>query len=1415
MKKRIISVLLCLCLIVALLPVTALANNDTYLALGDSISTGYAPNGKVDSPFANQIASNYGYDLTNEAQDGETAESLLAKLNSGTISVANYDLITITIGGNDLMNALYEYLAAKYNEEHEDSPITADALKAALANPLSNLEVVKFAFENVSGFTSSGNYTDALDKFSDNLSGIIAKIRETNSTSKIIVATQYDPYRHLTGAGSASSFVDIDALKDTFNTGVQALNAIIKDQQGIEIADVYAAFQTTGGVLTNASLSSPMTLDFHPNQEGHDLIAETIGALLGPATTASMSVTPNTDVTFSAQTVGYVTVEPKEFTIKNTGTTELENINVTLGGTDSGSFTLTTTDTENTLSADAATTFTVAPATGLTADTYNATVTVSATGVTSVTVNVSFTVNPATPTGTHRVLDENNAEIEDSPFASLSAALSAANGHAGYTVVMGSDDTLPAAIPDGVTLRVPSGIELTAASPASLLTGTLEIEAGATFVLNGENFVGASGDTSARVQLTSGSIVWKNGTLTLTEDSKATVPSGKTLSLMASVEVSGNKINTPLNAVIEKGATFTVADGGTVKAVSGNVGSEGSKVTVNGTLDVQGAICVALKASVEVADGGVLNLANLDATDIVGSGDGTGIKGDIVFKAGSKLAYTGNTVIGADATNGINITSGKATLNLSKIDMSNLQSSYIDLTVEGDVNAFGDINTGLNTTFVSIPTHVAVNSGTVTIEENAAVNLLGGSQLTLEDGAALNVKGTLEVQSNAAFTGEAAVAGTVYVFGYNSTNVTNATFNLSSGAVYALADISDNVPGAIKVTGTFEYTSISSGNTDPTTFTNKWSIVSDETMTPASQVFDRNIIGTTDDVEYYIIVEAPSWGSMEYDKITSVVLVDKDGVKTELDEDEFSDYPAAYADPKPKLFVYISPEALADLAPGEYTVIATMGNYNDVDKSKTASAKLIIPETYKVIVKSDPDDMGYFFCNDLYTDVEYYVVQGEEVTVEPMGGIGYHFDHWVAPPETPDEDGVLTFTPTENTTLTAVFKENTYAADIDPDSLDFGKEYVGYDEIDEKTVTITNNSDTPVAVFKPETDAYVITAINDVYNGYLDVGESLSFTIRPATGLEPGVYDASLKFGVYELGDFPLEPQSEINTYSGFYGEFVEPRATAELDVKFTVLAENSGAPGTQLYFTLKFETNGGKEITSLRVPAMSTVDLSKYTTERSGFRFAGWYSDKELTERIESVYMDKSKTVYAGWNPYEDVNEGQWFYDAALYNYYNGLMDGVETGKFGPNLSVTRAMMVTILWRMEGRPVVNYAMSFEDVAEGAWYTEAVRWAAANGIVNGVSETRFAPNDPITREQMAAILYRYAKYCGIDVSVGEDTNILSYKDFDEISEYAIPAFQWACGAGVMSGRADGFLQPKAGATRAEVAQLIMNFLQLK
>ena len=178
---------------------------------------------------------------------------------------------------------------------------------------------------------------------------------------------------------------------------------------------------------------------------------------------------------------------------------------------------------------------------------------------------------------------------------------------------------------------------------------------------------------------------------------------------------------------------------------------------------------------------------------------------------------------------------------------------------------------------------------------------------------------------------------------------------------------------------------------------------------------------------------------------------------------------------------------------------------------------------------------------------------------------------------------------------------------------------------------------------------------------------------------------------------------------------------------------------------------------------------------------------------------------------PFIDVHEGDWFYENVEYVYENSLMNGVSETLFEPNGTVTRGMIVTILHRLEGEPESDYDMPFTDVAEQQWYAGAVRWAAGEGIVTGVSATEFAPDAPITREQFAAILWRYAQSKGYDVSASAD--LTGFLDYGQISEYALPALQWAVGAGVMSGRGDGILAPQGTATRAEAAAMLMRFVE--
>ena len=180
---------------------------------------------------------------------------------------------------------------------------------------------------------------------------------------------------------------------------------------------------------------------------------------------------------------------------------------------------------------------------------------------------------------------------------------------------------------------------------------------------------------------------------------------------------------------------------------------------------------------------------------------------------------------------------------------------------------------------------------------------------------------------------------------------------------------------------------------------------------------------------------------------------------------------------------------------------------------------------------------------------------------------------------------------------------------------------------------------------------------------------------------------------------------------------------------------------------------------------------------------------------------------------PFTDLAAGAWYEDAVAYVYRHDLMSGFSEDTFGPNAALSRAQLCQILYNMEGRPAVTGGGSFSDLADGAWYTDAVTWAASQGIVDGYGGGLFGPDDNITREQLASILYRCAQARGDDVSVGEDTNILSYSDAADVAEYAISAMQWACGAGVITGISESALAPRGEATRAQTAAMLMRFCE--
>ena len=251
------------------------------------------------------------------------------------------------------------------------------------------------------------------------------------------------------------------------------------------------------------------------------------------------------------------------------------------------------------------------------------------------------------------------------------------------------------------------------------------------------------------------------------------------------------------------------------------------------------------------------------------------------------------------------------------------------------------------------------------------------------------------------------------------------------------------------------------------------------------------------------------------------------------------------------------------------------------------------------------------------------------------------------------------------------------------------------------------------------------------------------------------------------------------------------------------------------------------------------TVTVLPTDVTKPGYTFLGWFTAYIGGVQVRQIEATETgdKTFYARWHktvlppppvtpgtpvtparpaapvglPFADVSGSDWFYNDVRYVYEKGIMDGTGIDRFSPNAPLTRAMIVTILYRMAGSPSVSGSSDFTDVAAGKWFAKAVAWAAANGIVNGYGSGLFGPNDPVTREQLAAILYRYAVYGGM-TAVTLEENLGSFADTAQLSAYAIQAMNWAVGQGLINGSGSN-LVPKAQATRAQVAAIIHRYLE--
>ena len=375
--------------------------------------------------------------------------------------------------------------------------------------------------------------------------------------------------------------------------------------------------------------------------------------------------------------------------------------------------------------------------------------------------------------------------------------------------------------------------------------------------------------------------------------------------------------------------------------------------------------------------------------------------------------------------------------------------------------------------------------------------------------------------------------------------------------------------------------------------------------------------------------------------------------------------------------------------------------------------------------------------------------------------------------------------------------------------------------LEDNDITMSNGKK-PINVVKPSDDNGNITA-TFVYGDYEGAPENTVYIVAkdtkvkmPAaerTGYTLEGWEDNLTSTVYEIGadvvinaDVTFTAQWDRNSSSGGGGgsgsSSYAVSVSSVSNGSVTVSPKNASKGAT---VTITVAPNEGYELGSLTVTDANGNRISLTNAGDGKYTFTMPSSKVTVTATFTAV-----EEIPGQVGSFTDVNTDDWFAEAVQYMLDNEMMNGTSATTFGPNTTTTRGMIVTILYRLEGEPDAT-ASSFTDVASNMYYADAINWAAANGIVNGITTTAFGPDNAITREQMAAILYRYAQYKGYDVTASNDLG--SYTDASQISAYATAAMQWANAEGLITGNTTTTINPIGNATRAEVATILMRFCE--
>ena len=1432
MRKRILSTLLALCLALSLLPASALAaggEQKSYVALGDSITTGYGL-AENETGFAKQVADSNGYTLTNLAQDGATSTDLLevVKSEANADTLKNADLITVTIGGNDLMNALYAYLAEEYNnKQNSDTPITAADVKASLAGTLSEIPQVamlSFAASKIPDFPDSTAANTALSTFATNFSSIISAIKGNNSSAEIIVVNQYNPYSRL----STGNLLDLSAL----DSAVQALNTAISSgaTAGYTVADVYTAFEEATENPCNASVSLPsINLDFHPNAAGHSLIASTISALLtdeggseDPEVSGSIFV-GGVELEGSSGTTAYATTTNGAVTKDNANE---NNYNIKWDGA-----TLTLKGAEITTIAETPD-YNLPQSAAICYD--------EATDLEIVLEGDNTVTGPDASSGGDSSSYGIHVDDEVTLTISGSGSLTATGGDApavyggvsygiytwGNVIITGGDVTAT-----GRAAEFQShGIYAT--GHATISGGAVKATGGAVTSSEEDGGDASSGICADIVTISGGTVIAQGGAVT-SSGNNTTSCGIYGSSLYGGVIISGGAVTaTGTTANAESYGIYTPnsdieISGGTVTA-TGDTGALGRAIY----LDPEGNASI---QSIQVKTGQDAN----SATEIIGSpfvlsrgitdlvsgdkyfhSESQTLEGDI-FVGGVGLtgaadapAYAKTGTNGAVTTEGANANDynikwdgSTLTLNNATITQGALGGAAIWYYRGSDLNI--DL-VGTNTVTGPSGSGSGASYGIFAWDPNELIDLTisGDGSLTVTGGGTVSESygictDNLIVQSGTVnatggdvnATGEDGEEDSYGIYAYNDVTISGGAVTATGGTVNATSEDGEEDSYGISA---YDVT-ISRGDVTATGGTvtatsedgaeDSYGIYADYVTINGGAVNATGRDSAEDSYGIYVDYVTINGGTVTAEGGTAevksagidiVTLVISGGTVTATGNT--SGVYAVYEDGE----ITVSPQ-------GDQQIAVLLG------ESETAAAAIVgSPFASKTEITSQVNNSGKYFHSEVVgitppepeeftitfdaaggtTPASQTTVDGKLTSLPTSTRDGYDFLGWY----TAGGDWVTTDTVfTADTTLYARWAEQAGPGDDDkppyippqPTGPNTGNSE-GWDDIQEEigqaqpgdTITIDMNGETEVPA-----EMFEEVAGKDV-TVELDLGGGITWTVN-GQDVPTDTSLSDLDLGV-DLGTNGISADV-INTVTGAYGT-----------VQMTLA--HDGAFG----FTLTLTAPLGRE------NAGYWANLYHYDEEAEALTFE---TSAQIADDGSVALRMSHASQYA--IVIDDKNHGENAGQPTLNTQdHDAYLLGYEDGTVRPEGSITRAEVATIFFRLltdESRDKFwSQTNDYTDVPADAWYNSAVSTLSNAGILDGYEDGTFRPDGNITRAEFATITARFleASYDGGN----------RFPDID--GHWAAEYINEAANAGIVDGYEDGTFRPQQNITRAEAVTMV-------